>query len=139
MAEISSKVQPNVAIIDENLSALDAARVMVERYIGSVVVGTPFDVKGIFTERDLMRVVANGQDVAKTKLKDVMRTNLVRVAPTETVEQCMDVMRANRFRHLLVYDGDELLGIVSLRDLAALMLEEKETLVQDLQKYISGY
>ena len=47
-------------------------------------------------------------------------------------------MRTNRCRHLLVFEGDELAGIVSLRDLAALMLEEKESLVIQLTKYITG-
>lgn len=138
MTEISPKVERKVAIVDEDQTVLDAAKVMVERYIGSVVVDGGSTIKGIFTERDLMRVVAQQQDPRQTKLKDVMRTALVRVSPDESVEQCMELMRAHRCRHLLVFEGDALVGIVSLRDLAALMLEEKEALVEQLTKYITS-
>lgn len=138
MMDISPKVERKVAIVDENKTVLDAAKIMVERYIGSVVVDGSSSVKGIFTERDLMRVVAQQQNPSQTKLKDVMRTALVRVTPDHSVEQCLELMRMHRCRHLLVFEGDALVGIVSLRDLAALMLEEKEALVEQLTKYITS-
>jgi CBS domain-containing protein len=138
MADISPKVERKVALLDENKSVLDAAAVMVERYIGSVVVTSTSTVSGIFTERDLMRVIAQHQDPASTKLKGVMRTDIVRAKPTDSVEDCLGLMRANRCRHLLVYDDEEFVGIVSLRDLAALMLEQKESLVEELTKYITS-
>jgi CBS domain-containing protein len=136
MADISPKVERKVALIDENQTILDAAAVMVERFIGSVVVTGSSAIKGIFTERDLMRAVAQGQDPAQTKLKGVMRVDLVRASPRDSVEDCLDLMRTNRCRHLLVFERDEFVGIVSLRDLAALMLEEKEAMVEQLTKYI---
>lgn len=138
MADISPKVERKVALVDENQTILDAAAVMVERFIGSVVVTGPSTIKGVFTERDLMRAVAQGQDPAQTKLKEVMRTDIPRASPRDTVEECLDLMRTHRCRHLLVLDRDEFIGIVSLRDLAALMLEEKEALVEQLTKYITS-
>lgn len=138
MADISPKVERKVALLDENKFVLDAAAIMVERYIGSVVATNSSVVCGIFTERDLMRVVAQNQNPATTKLKDVMRTDIVRASPSDSVEDCLSLMRANRCRHLLVYDHDDFVGIVSLRDLAALMLEEKEAMVEELTKYITS-
>jgi CBS domain-containing protein len=138
MADISPKIQRTVAIVDENKTVLDAAQVMAGKYIGSVVVGDTATVKGIFTERDLMRVVAERKNPAEVKLKEVMRTDLASVRPNETVEECLALMRNNRCRHLLVFDGDKLVGIISLRDLAAVMLEEKEALIGQLTKYITG-
>jgi len=138
MTDISLKIQRTVAIVDENKTVFDAAAVMTAKFIGSVVVSNSSAVKGIFTERDLMRVVAQRQDPSQVKLKDVMRTDLVSVGPHDTVEQCLALMRTNRCRHLLVFEGEELAGIVSLRDLAALMLEEKEALIGQLTKYITG-
>lgn len=138
MTEIAPKVERKVAMIDESKTVLDAAAEMVERYIGSVVVTGAREVRGIFTERDLMRVVAQRRNPAATPLREVMRTNIVSVAPDASVEHCLELMRAHRCRHLLVYDGERCIGIVSLRDLAALMLEEKENLVRELTKYITG-
>lgn len=138
MAAISPKVQRKVAVVDENETVLQAAKVMAEKYIGSVVVNSGSRLAGIFTERDLMRVVAQQRDPVQLKLKEIMRTDLVRANATDSVEHCLSLMRANRCRHLLIFEHDEFVGIVSLRDLAALMLEEKEALVEQLTKYISG-
>ncbi len=138
MIEISPKVERRVAIVNEKRSVLEAEQVMVDRFIGSVVVEGSSVIQGIFTERDLMRVVAQRQDPATVKLKEVMRTALVHVAPDDSVEHCMDLMRKNQCRHLLVFDRGDFVGIVSLRDLAALMLEEKEALVEQLTSYITS-
>jgi CBS domain-containing protein len=136
--DISSKVEREVALLDENQSALDAAGVMVERHIGSVVVTGAGIVKGIFTERDLLRVVAECREPARLRLRDAMSTDLVHARPGDSVEYCLDLMRAHRVRHLLVFEGADFVGIVSLRDLVALMLEEKESLVASLTSYITG-
>ena len=137
MADISPKVEYMVAIVDENKTVLDAATVMVGKYIGSVVVTGSSAVTGIFTERDLMRVVAQRQNPAEVRLKDVMRTDFPRASPNESVEQCLELMRTNRCRHLLVFEGEKFVGLVSLRDLVMLMLEEKEALIKQLTAYIT--
>jgi len=93
----------------------------------------------VFTERDLMmRVVGEKRDPATTKVKDVMPDDVVKVCPDEQSERCLDLMKAHRCRHLMVFDGDEFVGIVSLRDIVALMMEEKEELISRLKEYITG-
>jgi Predicted signal-transduction protein containing cAMP-binding and CBS domains len=112
---------------------------MSDKYIGSVVVTSHGKVAGLFTERELMmRVVGKGRDPSKVKVRDVMRTDHVKVGPEESVGRCLDLMKENRCRHLLVFDGDEFIGIVTLRTMVALMLQEKETLIDQLQCYITG-
>ena len=138
MADISAHIEKKVALVDGGQSVLEAAKVMAQKFIGSVVVTASSDVKGIFTERDLMRVVAQQQNPDKVLLKDVMRAELVKVGPHETVDRCLQLMKDNQCRHLLVFDNGNLIGIVSLRDLAAIMLEEKEHLIGQLTKYITG-
>jgi CBS domain-containing protein len=138
MTDISTKIVREVALVDGDKSVLDAAKVMSNRFIGSVAVTIGSDVKGVFTERDLMRVVAQQQSPASVLLRDVMRSDIASVAPHDTVDHCLQVMKENRCRHLLVFDAGKLVGIVSLRDLAALMLEEKEDLIGQLTKYITG-
>jgi CBS domain-containing protein len=138
MADISAKVERNVALLDENKSVLEAAQMMVDRYIGSVVVTRDNRINGIFTERDLMRIVAQRRDASAIRVKEVMTTDLVRAHPDDTVEQCLASMRANRCRHLVVFEGESFVGIVSLRDLAMVMLDEKEVLIAQLTRYITG-
>lgn len=138
MAEIRSGIERVVAVLDENQTALEAARLMTEKHIGSVVVTGASVVKGLFTERDLMRAVAQGANPAEIRLGEVMRHDIPHVGPHDSVETCLEMMKQNRCRHLLVYEDSEFVGIVSLRDMAALMIEEKEELIRQLTRYITG-
>lgn len=139
MAAITEKIERQVALLDENKTVLEAATLMVDKHIGSVVVTRSSRVVGLFTERDLMRRIAHArEDPSTIKLKDAMRADAPRVAPDERCERCIDLMKEHRCRHLLVYDGAAFVGIISLRDLLVLLLEEKEELIRQLTKYITG-
>jgi CBS domain-containing protein len=136
---IASSVVRRVATIDENRSALEAAKLMTEEFIGSVVVTGSSGIHGLFTERELMmKVVGKGKDPEKVKLKDVMRATPIKVSVNDTPGHCLDLMKEHRCRHLLVFDGDEFMGIVSLRDMVALMIDEKEELIGHLERYIAS-
>ena len=137
--EIRTKIARKVATIDENRSTLEAAILMTEEFIGSVVVTNPSGIAGVFTERDLMmNVVGKRKDPSKVKIKDVMLTDPIKVAPKDTASHCLELMKKHRCRHLLVFDGDEFVGIVSLRDMVALMIDEKEDLIGCLNRYITS-
>lgn len=138
MAEISQHIERKVAVMDQNKTALDAAKMMTERFIGSVVVTESQDVKGIFTERDLTRILGTGRNPADVRVKEMVAPMRVTVSSHETVERCLELMKNNKCRHLLVFDGAEFVGLVSLRDLVMLMLEEKEALIGQLTSYITG-
>jgi CBS domain containing-hemolysin-like protein len=60
------------------------------------------------------------------------------VAPDETGEKCIELMKQHQCRHLMVYDKDAFVGIISLRDLLVLLLEEKEELIRQLTKYVTS-
>lgn len=138
--QITQYIQHNVETLDENGSVMDAARLMCDKFIGSVVVTGAWGIRGIFSERDLMiEVVAKGRDPAATKLCEVMESAFVaKVAADATAEACLQLMREHRCRHLLVFNGEEFEGIVSLRDLVVLMLEEREEMIVALKRYITG-
>ncbi|MES0372531.1 MAG: CBS domain-containing protein [Mariprofundaceae bacterium] len=136
---IESIIERNVATIDEGSTVLDAARLMTSKYIGSVIVSGRMGVTGLFTERDLMMlVVGEGKDPAKVLLSDVVVENFVKVTPQDSGSTCLDLMKEHRCRHLLVFDGEDFIGIVSLRDMVALLMEEKEHLIVSLNEYISA-
>ncbi|MFQ5991903.1 MAG: CBS domain-containing protein [Nitrospiraceae bacterium] len=137
--DIRTKIVRKVATIDEHRSTLEAAILMTEEFIGSVVVTNSSGIAGVFTERDLMmNVVGKRKDPEKVKIKDVMLTDPSKVAPKDTASHCLDLMKKHRCRHLLVFDGDEFVGIVSLRDMVALMIDEKEDLIGCLNRYITS-
>ena len=136
---IAEKLVRPVVTIEENRSALEAAILMAEQFVGSVVVTSAAKVTGILTERDLiMRVVGKGLNPDRVTIKDVMTTDLIRVGPEDSSSHCLNLMKEHRCRHLLVFDGGEFLGIVSLRDMVALLVDEKEELIEHLQRYIAS-
>lgn len=134
---ITSSIVRRVAIIDENRSVFDAANLMREEFIGSVVVTNATGIRGLLTEREItMNVVGRGRDPEKVKIRDAMANGPLRVSPSATASHCLDLMKEHRCRHLLVFDEEEFVGIVSLRDLVVLLLEEKEELIRQLERYI---
>ncbi len=136
--DISSHIMRRVVTIDEHRTVLEAAKLMTKEFIGSVVVTSSSGIRGLFTERDLMmHVIGKEKDPAETIIKNVM-TKGVKVSPKDDANTCLDLMKEHRCRHLLVFEGDEFVGIVSLRDMAALMIGEEEELIGHLEKYITS-
>jgi CBS domain-containing protein len=113
--------------IDASRTVLEAARLMMEHNIGAVPVMREGRLVGILSERDIMnRVVAAGRTPGTTPVSDVMTANPKAVAPEESVEDCLFLMRELGFRHLIVSGKDQLLGLVSLRDILMYVARELE-------------
>jgi CBS domain-containing protein len=136
---IASKVVKRVVTIDENKFVSDAAQLMTKELIGSVVVTDASGICGLLTEREvMMTVVGKGKDPKKVLIKDVITRDHIKVSPNDTAGACLDLMKEHRCLHLLVFEGDEFVGTASLRDVAELMIDQKETLIQHLEKYITS-
>ncbi|MPZ71007.1 MAG: CBS domain-containing protein [Actinobacteria bacterium] len=100
-----------------------AAKVMSERGVGCAVVVEKEKVAGIVTERDILHSIAAGDQVDEAKVNDVMTRDVVSGSPGWDVLQAVDAMVEGGFRHLLVMEMDEPVGILSLRDLMNVMAE----------------
>ena len=126
-----------VVVVDVATSVEQAARVMSERQIGAVPVVDGERVAGIFTERDVLaRVVAAGVEPTKTPVSTVMSTSLVIADVNEPHDVCMRRMQQARVRHLLVLREGRLAGILSMRDLLALELDERDEAITLLNAYV---
>jgi len=137
--KITSGIKKTVTTIDEHHTVLEAARLMTENYIGSVVVTSHSKIVGIFTERELMmRVVGKDREPGTVKIKDVMHTDHLKINSDASCEEALQLMEEKRCRHLLVFDGDEFIGLISLRDIVVLTLQEKDDLITQLEGYISA-
>jgi len=118
-------------------SVLEVAKAMVERNIGAVPVLHDGLLVGVFSERDLMRrVVVEGRDPARTKVGDVMTADPLTVEPAADLDTCRYLMRRHGFRHLPVCDGQQLHGMVSMRDILLHDLSEKDDEVRMMRAYI---
>jgi CBS domain-containing protein len=99
------------------------AQRMVERNLGAVLVLDDGRLRGIMTERDLMRAVARGLHDDAT-VAEYMTENPETIDPEETVAHAAVLMLHGGFRHLPVVEGDNVVGIVSIRDLVRVTLED---------------
>jgi CBS domain-containing protein len=124
-------------VVDRLTSVIGAVQLMSERQIGAVPVLDGTRLVGIFTERDLMaRVVAADRDPKVTTVGDVMSTDLVAGDLAESYETCLIRMQQAHVRHLIVLEDGRLAGIVSLRDLMAADLDDKDEAITLLNAYV---
>lgn len=108
----------NVVTIDADKNVMEAALLMSERNVGCLLVEEEGKVKGIITERDIVRrVVALAVDPTKIKVKDVMSSPLVVIKPEASVEDAAKVMVVYRVRRLPVIKEGKLVGLISATDL----------------------
>ncbi len=105
--------------LDRDASLVEAARLMRDRGIGDVIVVEGEDAEGIVTDRDIViRAIAEGANPNTTRLGQVVTSDLTSVAPEDSVERAIELMREKTVRRLPVLDGGKPVGVVSLGDLA---------------------
>jgi CBS domain-containing protein len=96
----------------------EAARRMSERKVGAVVVMDPDnDQPGILTERDVLDAVGKGQDVDTEQVHAHLTGDIVVAAPDWSLDQAATAMVSGGFRHLVVCDGPDVVGMLSVRDI----------------------
>lgn len=142
---MSQKIVPDIiqaqvlCEFDREASVLDATKMMTERRVGAVLITRNGRLEGIFTERDVVtRVVSQGRDPATTKLGDVMTKNPAVLAPEDAPEIALERMRAGDFRHLPVVEGGRVVGVVSIRDLYAVVQTQLTDELKDRDAFIFG-
>ena len=109
--------------VEPGLSIGEVAQRMVSRNVGAVVVLDGGRLAGILTERDLMRAIARGA-VNGAVVSECMTRNPETIAPDDTADHAAVLMIHGGFRHLPVTEGDQVIGMVSIRDLIPVALED---------------
>jgi len=124
MAYTAKLLIRDVVCIRPDQSVVEATQVMKDKNIGSLVVGTMARPEGIVSERDICRrVVAAGLDPAKTVVSSVMTRNPVTVDSSEPLDRVFERLCDGRFRHVPITEKGQVVGIVSLTDLARVLQE----------------
>ncbi len=111
-----------------------------EHKIGSLVVmGADQQIKGIITERDILRGITQDYGVLQSKkVADLMTANLIVGTPEDDIEYIMGIMTQNRIRHLPIVNKQGLVGIISIGDVVKILLEETQVKNRYLEDYING-
>lgn len=109
----------DVAVVSPDTTVLEVAQLMQKHDVGAVPVCEGANVVGLVTDRDIVvRNIAHGKDPHQTPVKEVMTTQVKSVNPEMSLSQAAGIMAAEQIRRLPVVEGDRLVGMLSLGDLA---------------------
>ncbi len=125
--------------VGENDTVADVARRMAELQVGAILVLEAGVLRGIFSERDLMRrVVLERLDLEKTPVKNVMSTQLATIDESASVEDAMEAMHSHKCRHLPVMREGRVTAFLSMRDLIDYELARKTEELHHMRAYIQN-
>ncbi len=125
-----------VLTIGPGHSLREAAKAMASRHVGAAVVNDPEQPgPGILTERDVLQSIAAGQDPDRERVADHLSAEITFAEPDWSLERAAEAMCRGGFRHLIVVDGGELVGVLSMRDIVRCWVEDGATssLPSDIQ------
>lgn len=124
--------------IDQEASVYEALQIMAEKEIGALLVESGGKPVGLVAERDYARkVILRDKSSRQTRVREIMSA-IVPITPEHRVDDCMRLMTSHRARHLIVMEGEEVAGVVSIGDLVNWVISAHERTIDQLQGYISG-
>ena len=126
--EVRSGMSTSVVTVAPGCTLHDAARAMADRKVGAAVVIDPEQPgPGIITERDVLNSVGAGQDPNSEVVSDHLSPELTFAAPEWSLERAAEAMVRGGFRHLVVVDGGEMVGVLSMRDIVRCWVQDGAT------------
>ena len=126
--QVQDGMSEQVLTVGPGHTLREAARIMSERGVGAAVVIDPDQPgPGIVTERDILRSLGSGQDPAQEKVADHLSAELTFAAPDWSLERAAEAMVSGGFRHLVVVDGGDTVGVLSIRDIVRCWVSDGAT------------
>jgi CBS domain-containing protein len=120
-------------------SAFEALKLMAQHNTGALLVLEGGKVSGIVSERDCVRKLELlGRSARETAVSAIMTSKVITVDAGQSLEDCMSLMLESNIRHLPVYEGKDLLGLISVRDVLKTMIEVQKVMLAQLERYITG-
>ena len=137
MAQLLAGKGAQIWSISPDATVFDALQLMADKDIGALVVMERGRPVGVVSERDYTRkVVLKGRSSHDTPVSTIMLTAFAAAPPHVSVDTCMTLMTSRRTRHVLIMEGDDLRGIVSIWDLVKATIEEQQFTIARLEQYI---
>jgi CBS domain-containing protein len=128
-----------VHTIGRTATVYEAIEQMVANNVGALIVTDGHDPCGIITERDYLRKIAlQGRASRTTFVQEVMSENLAYVELETEIEDCMALMTKKRIRHLPVFEGTDIVGILSIGDIVRHLASDRKSQIEQLTAYIQG-
>ncbi|MBY6046906.1 CBS domain-containing protein [Vannielia litorea] len=138
---LKDKGEGGVLCVKPGSSVADAARLLSEKRIGSVIVSADGKTaQGILSERDIVRELGRrGPGCLSDTVDDLMTSKLVTCSKEETALSVLEKMTEGRFRHMPVLEGEEMIGLISIGDVVKARLSELAMEKNALEGMIMGH
>ncbi|MCF6443633.1 CBS domain-containing protein [Nereida sp. MMG025] len=138
---LKSKATADVVTVKSGTSVSDAAKVLAENRIGTVVISDDGIVaKGILSERDIVREIGTrGASCMNETVDDMMTTNLITCGLSDRAGKVLQMMTDGRFRHMPVLEDGKMVGLITLGDVVKARMSELEVTKDALQGMIMGH
>jgi signal-transduction protein with cAMP-binding, CBS, and nucleotidyltransferase domain len=116
-------------------SALSAMQLMADKNVGLLVVMEQRTIVGVLSERDCVRrLVLAGKPAEATSVADIMVRNVVKVDIANSFVDCLKLMHEHQIRHLPVMENDDLVGVISVRDLLSEAVAHHARVISELER-----
>ena len=133
--ELLAKKTAGVVAVAPHMTVLTAMQRMADRHLGFLVVLDAGRLVGVLSERDCARRVVLGQLVAgETAVREIMTIRVHTVSPQSKLSECIKLMHEHAVRHLPVVERDDVVGVLSVRDLMSALIERHERLLRRLEE-----
>ena len=125
--------------ISPDATVYEALNRMADKNVGALLVLELEQIVGLISERDYARkTILKGGFSKETAVKEIMTTNVITVGPGEDLEECMELFTDKHVRHLPVIEDEKIIGIISIGDVVKGVIDYKEFIIQEQEKYIKG-
>ncbi len=125
--------------IAPDASVYEAIQEMSDRGVGALLVMEGDRLVGIISERDYARkVILQGRSSRDTPVRDIMTGRVYFIPGERTIEEALALMTDKRIRHLPVFAGEQLIGIVTLGDLVKDIISNQQFMIEQLESYITS-
>ncbi len=129
-----------VHCIEEGRTVQEAVKLLVDQNIGALLVaGERSQIVGIISERDILRrCAANLDGLAGVRVAEVMTRALITGEPEDDLDRIQELMTKHRIRHMPIFEGGRLAGIVSIGDVLKVVHSQTEVENRELKEFISA-
>ncbi len=110
---VSSVMTKGTLSIKSSKNLLDAITIMNDFDVGSLLVVDNGVAVGIITSKDIIKILVENKELKKVKVKDVMQTPVITINAEDTISSALLKMREQKINHLIVVDGDKIIGMVN--------------------------
>jgi CBS domain-containing protein len=130
---VKDVMNKNVVVAKADVTVKEASKVMTEYNIGGLVIMEGEDIVGMVTDTDIIRSIAQGKDVNKTTMNDLMTKKVITADPEDTIESVVDTMVKHHIKRIPVVEDGKIKGIITASDI--IVVEPK--LIESISGLIS--